>query len=172
MQPMAQDEFETGWPELMAELVHGEQFLVWSFRRWVLGLTENDGSHWNVVWREFEVRMGQPDGPAALANLAKLIRALQMHARRQIQHHHPCCPCLGTDEACLVTLIAACQHGEATFARALAGDMVESSGLSAMVEAVERLAYLMRRNALSLPLRSSISGNEWVVPSQSSRSVH
>lgn len=154
MQPLPQEDIETGWPELMAELVQGERFLVWSFRRWVLGLTENDGAHWNVVWREFDVRMEQPDGPLALANLAKLIRALQLHARRQIQHHHPCCPCLGADEAWLVNLVGACQHRQGDLAQRLAAWMVVPEASDGLIQAGSRLAYLMLRHELHLPYRT------------------
>lgn len=144
----------TPWPTSMAELAPAERFVVWCFRRWVLGLRENNSGHWSLVWNEFARQLGACDGKAALSDFANLVRGLQCYARRTIHHHQPCCPCLGADEARIISLVAACQNGRTHLARALVEWMVEPDGAGELFEAAIRLAQVMRRHALNLPERT------------------
>ncbi len=127
--------------------------MVWSFRRWVLGLKQNTGDHWNFVWNEFARQLGSKDGRDALTGFAGLIKTIQCHARRRICHHQPCCAYLGADEVSLVCFVAACQSGERRLARSLAEWLVTGDGIGDMLEAGFRLAAGMRRHGLILPER-------------------
>lgn len=140
------------WPTSMADLGDAERFVVWSFRRWLLGLRHNDGGHWNLVRYEFDSQLGAQDGKAALANFARLVRSLQVHARRPVRHHQPCCPCLGADETWVVGLIAACQRGHADLAVCLAARMVGAEGADDLLAAATGLGEAMGAHALRLPL--------------------
>lgn len=137
----------------MAELNSSEQFVVWSFRRWVLGLKQNTGDHWNFVWNEFSRQLGNQDGRDALSGFAGLIKTIQCNARRRVCYHQPCCACLGADEVSLVCFVAACQHGQRRLARSLAEWLVTGEGIGDMLEAGCRLAEGMRRHGLVLPER-------------------
>jgi hypothetical protein len=110
------------------DLADGERFLVGSLRRWALGLTDNNGEHWRFVWHDFQNRMGARDGKSALASFAGMVAALQVHARRPLRHHHPCCPCVGADELRIVVLVAACQRRDMELAERLAAWMIEAHG--------------------------------------------
>ena len=145
------------WPTVMAELAPAEGFIVWSFRRWVLGLYENYGVHWDLVAKEFRRQMGSADSNAALASFAGVIRVLQIHARRRIRHYHPCCPALGADEAWMVCLIAACQHGAGRQARGLVEWMVGADGAGELMASAQGLARHMERHALVLPQRGTVT---------------
>ena len=46
------------WPTSMSELDPSERLIVWAFRRWVLGLRQNNGEHWAFVWNEFARQFG------------------------------------------------------------------------------------------------------------------
>ena len=141
------------WPSSTAELAPSEQFVVWSFRRWVLGLKQNTGDHWNFVWNEFARQLGSQDGRDALSGFAGLIKTIQCHARRRICYHQPCCGSLGADEVSLVCFVAACQSGQRRLARSLAEWLVTGEGIGDMLEAGFRLAEGMRRHGLILPER-------------------
>lgn len=145
---------ETPWPTSMAELAPAERFIVWCFRRWVLGLRENNGEHWSFVWNEFARQFGAKDGKEALSGFAGLIKGLQCYARRAIQHHQPCCPCLGADEVSLICFVAACQNRQPHLALSLAEGMVQPEGAGELLEAGIRLAEVMRQYALNLPERT------------------
>ena len=141
------------WPTSTTELDPSEQFIVWSFRRWVLGLKQNTGDHWNMVWNEFARQLGSDDGRDALSGFALIIKALQCYARRRITYHQPCCPYLGADEVSLVCFIAACQNGETRLSRSLAEWLVKAEGAGEMMEAGHRLADAMRQHGLLFPPR-------------------
>jgi hypothetical protein len=148
-----QDPTAAFWPTSMQELEDAERFLVWSFRRWALGLARNDGGQWSLVWNGFARRFGSRDGRAALGGLATLMGALGEHARRAVRHHQPCCPCLGADEAWLVSFVGACQRGERSRARLLAEWMVAGAGVGDLLAAGLRLAAALDAHAMALPAR-------------------
>jgi len=141
------------WPMTTTDLADGERFLVGSLRRWALGLTDNNGEHWRFVWHDFQNRMGARDGKAALASFAGMVAALQVHARRPLRHHHPCCPCVGADELRIVVLVAACQRRDMELAERLAAWMIEAHGTRQVLETGDSLAMLMCRHAIEVPLR-------------------
>ena len=141
-------------PDSAYDLAPAERFIVWSFRRWVLGLNENNGGHWSMVWNEFAKEMGARDGKAALSDFASLIRCLQLYARRKVYHHQPCCPCLGADEIWMFCLVSACQNQRPQLARSLAEWMVEPDGAAEIIKAATGVAQMMGRHALNLPVRT------------------
>jgi len=145
---------EASRPASTADLDPSERFIVWAFRRWVLGLQQNNGEHWSLVWSEFTRQFGVNDGREALSGFARVIKELQCHARRNIHHHHPCCPCLCADEISLVYFVAACQNRQSRLARGLAEWLVRPDGAGDLLEAATRLAGVMRRHALHLPVRT------------------
>jgi hypothetical protein len=134
-------------------LAPSERLLVWTFRRWAVGFRENSDHHWSLVWREFKRVFGASEAEPALAAFAGLFKQLMVYGTRPIHHHQPCCPCLGVDEAWLVGVVAACQHGRWSDARTLAEAVVDPDGAGGLLETASRLADGMRRRSLSLPLR-------------------
>ncbi len=158
----------------MAELDPSERMIVRAFRRWVLGLQQNDGGHWTLVWNDFARQFGASDGKQALSAFASLVKGLQCYARRAIRHHRPCCACLGADEVSLLCLVAACQHGRPGLARGLAEWLVRPEGAGELLQAGTRLAQVMRRHALNLPRRTAneTSAREALRPGRSRITLH
>jgi hypothetical protein len=142
-------------PTSMRDLDPPERLIVWTFRRWALGLRQNNAEHWSFVWFEFTKQFGARGGREALSEFACLIKGLQCYTRRALQHHQPCCPCLAADEVALVALVAACQSRQANRARALAEWLVLPDGAGELLAAATRLARVMGRHALTLPIRSN-----------------
>ncbi len=141
------------WPTSMNELDPSERLVVWSFRRWVLGLKQNTAAHWDFVWNEFARQLGSQDGREALSGFACMVKALQCNARRRIHYHQPCCPGLGADEVSIVCFVAACQNGQLGLARALAQWLVKPDGSDEMITAATRLAEGMQSHGLVFPER-------------------
>jgi len=129
----------------------GERFVLWSFRRWVAGLCDNDGGHWSLVWNDFAKRFGEDRGRHALSEFAGMMNALVAHARRPITYHQPCCPCLSLDEARFIALVAACQNRRLDLAQILADWFVEAEALGGLLDAANGLATTMAHHALTLP---------------------
>ncbi|SLN30339.1 hypothetical protein [Oceanibacterium hippocampi] len=140
-------------PAEMADLEPVERFIVWCFRRWVIGAHDRSTDHWGMVWNELAGGLGAADGREALTQFSGMIRALQEHARKTIHHHGPCCPCLGPDELRFIRLIAACQHRRPGEARALAEWMILPDGATALLQAATRLGQILRAHDVMLPDR-------------------
>ncbi len=149
---------QTPWPTSTAELEPSERLIVWAFRRWVLGLAQNNGGHWSLVWNEFVRQFGAGDGKEAMTGFAKLVKGLHGHARRSIGHHQPCCSCLCADEVSIVCLVAACQHRQPRLARGLAEWLVLPDGAGDLLAAAVQLGHIMRRHGLRLPVRTQARG--------------
>ena len=141
------------WPTSTPELDLPERFIVWSFRRWVLGLKENSAAHWDLVWSEFSRQMGARDGQDALSGFAGMVKVLQGSARRRIRHHPPCSPYLTADEVSILCFVAACQNGQQQLARSVAEWLVEADGIEEMIKAGKCLAGRMQCHSLVCPER-------------------
>jgi len=154
-------EFSTGvrnmrpLPGRMADLEAGEHLLLWSLRRWLCGLMDDAPGHWRIVEREFTGRYGAEPGRQLLVGLVRMIALLQSHAERKIVYHRPCCPCVGEDEAALISYIAACQDGDWPAARAGAAGLVAEAGIGDLLETGVRLADQLRNRGAHLPRRAA-----------------
>ncbi len=143
------------WPTTLSELEPAERFVVWSFRRWVLGWSHSDAHHWSLVWAEFTRQFGAAAGRDATAAFAGVIDVLRWRARRAIHHHQPCCPCLAADEVCILVLVAAAQHGHAALAHAVSRWLVTPEAVDALADAGFRLADCMGQHGFTLPDRAT-----------------
>ncbi|GGF33817.1 hypothetical protein GCM10011611_45060 [Aliidongia dinghuensis] len=135
-------------PTSLSELELAERLVVWSFRRWVSG-TEN----WALVEREFRRQFADTAAQGALRSFAMFVEALRCHARRVIRYHQPGCPCLGSDEVCVLTLVTATQAGDMNLATATGRWLVRPEGLDRLVEAAAALGRAMACQDLLLPRR-------------------
>lgn len=161
------------WPTTIAELEPAERFVVLSFRCFVLG---HSGGHRHLRRRfqhEFLTNLGDRDGELALAALGRLVGCLQRQVRKAFSLHHPCCPGLGVDEVWVVCLVAACQHRQPHLARALASWMIKPAAHDELMQASIGLARILRRNAMTLPLRvTPPPGPRPIWPQAPSPTVH
>ncbi|WP_341705829.1 hypothetical protein, partial [Ferrovibrio sp.] len=112
------------WPTSVQELTDGERLVVWAFRRWVSGPDQQ----LPLLAREFDRQFRRPDARPALAEFDGALTALSRHARRTIVHHQPCCACLGADEVCILSIVAALQAHVPAAARAMALWLIRQGG--------------------------------------------
>ncbi len=133
---------------LTAALGPSERLMVTAYRRWILGLRENRGAHWSLMWNEFAGRLGSHDGRIAMAAFFDVMHELQLHARRKLYHHQPCCKHLGIDEVCLLRLLCACQKRKRGLAGRLAEWLVRAEGREQLTEAGERLGAALEERGL------------------------
>jgi hypothetical protein len=140
-------------PPAMADLDPGERLLVWAFRSWVSG-TENRP----VVRAEFHRQLAPRQAAVALRALEDLVDAIQGAACRVLHYHAPCCPCVGPDEMCVVTLVAAAQERNTGLARAAAHCLVCPDASEQLAVAAEALGDVLARHGLALPQRVRVAG--------------
>lgn len=139
---------EHAWPITITELTEGERFVVWAFRRWVSG-----AEHLPMLAREFHRQVRRSDVRPALVAFDAALTGLSRHARRSIIYHQPCCACLGADEVCFVSIVAAQQAGAISAARAMAGWLILPVGLDAFLTALDLLGEYLAASGHDLPYR-------------------
>lgn len=137
------------WPTSVQELSEGERLVVWAFRRWVSG-----PEHLPMLAREFERQFRRNEARPALIALDAALTGLTRHARRSIVYHQPCCACLGADEVCVISIVAALQAGASAAARAMAQWLVRMEGVEAFVAPLDRLAEHLADSGHDLPYRT------------------
>lgn len=153
-------------PTRMQELSEGERLVVWSYRRWVVGMQTHEEGHWIRVWRELGCVLGTESARATLGGLQRMIREVAMHARRPVRLHPPCCGMICADELSLVALIAACQRRDHQQARRLAEWLVRAEGVGDLIEAGRIVADAMAGQRQLLPDRTAADRGvpDWADP--------
>lgn len=136
------------WPTSVQELSEGERLVLWAFRRWVSG-----PEHLSMLAREFDRQFRRSDARPALLALDAALTGLSRHARRSIIYHQPCCACLGADEVCLISIVAALQADAGLAARSMARWLVRAEGVEAFVAPLDRLAEQLSSSGHDLPYR-------------------
>ena len=119
-----------------------------------MGLSRHDHRHWAAAWDSLAAALGPVPAKPVLSGLTALIRVICEHARRPLQHHQPCCPCLAADEASLLALIADSQCGRSGAAQARALWLVRGEGAAPLREASEGLAEALSGAGLLFPDRA------------------
>ncbi|MDA0703543.1 MAG: hypothetical protein O3A96_09980 [Proteobacteria bacterium] len=144
------------WPTTLGELEAAERFVVWMFRRWVVAAKNHDARQLDILAHEFRRQIGAAVSREGMMAAFELVNTIRNHARRMIEYHQPCCGCLGSDEACVLTLVAAGQSGdEALTAGATARWLVRDEGRDILVANATRLGVILADAALYLPQRGA-----------------
>jgi hypothetical protein len=137
------------WPTSVQELSEAERLVLWAFRRWVSGPTQLP-----MLAREFDRQFRRSEARPALVALDAALGALTRHARRTIVYHQPCCPCLGGDEVCFISIVAAVQGGAPQAARGMAQWLMRAPGLEAFMASLDDFAACLTGSGLDLPYRT------------------
>lgn len=136
------------WPTAMTDLDPGERLVIWAFRCWASGTESRP-----MVRSEFHRRFAPRHAEAAMGAFEGLVDAIRGAACRVLNHHAPCCPCVGPDEMCVVTLVAASQERDADLAHAAVHCLVCSDAVERASAAAEALGDTLARHGLALPSR-------------------
>ena len=147
-------------PRRIEDLPVAERLLLRAFRRWVAGLSRNDGQQWAFVATDFREHFDPDQARDAMAALAALVRATWAAARRPIACHPPCCAYVAADETLLVEFIGACQAGHWLLANTLAGLLLGAEGGGDLLRAAASLARTLEARGLLLspPAEGSLGG--------------
>ncbi len=142
-------------PSSLEQLSESERLLVWSYRRWIVGMRTHEEIHWTLVWREVSCIFGADSVRSVLGGLQSMIAGFGLYSRRRLRLHPPCCGHICTDEFSIVALIGACQRRDYRTARGIAEWLVREEGMSGVLEGAGRIATVLSEHRLYLPDRSS-----------------
>ena len=144
-------------PGHKAELAEGETVVLQALRRWIAGSRCKDPRLWSLAWNDLAVALGSEPGRDALTALIAMVREICGHARRPLEYHLPCCPCVCADEACILALVGACQRREPEAAFGLAEWLVLRDGIPGLLDAAGRLAAVLSAQGCTLPSRPTLA---------------
>lgn len=118
------------------------------------------GPHQGTAWRELSAELGAEPARAAMRALEAFLWAVAQGAARRLRRHHPCCLCLGRDEALLADVVRAAAQGAEGFDRAcgLLHDTVRPEARPAVIATAGVLGRALactRRDASVAPLREA-----------------
>ena len=139
----------------LSELVEAEAVMLRALRRWIVGSSSRDPRLWSLAWNDLAVAFGTEPGREVLTALIGMVREICGYARRPIEYHQPCCPCVCADEVCILALVGACQRSEMQTACGLAEWLVLREGTPGLLEAARGLAAVLAAQGCRLPDRSA-----------------
>ncbi len=146
----------------LSELAEAEAVVLVALRRWIVGSRGQDPRLWSLAWNDLAAALGTEPGRDALTALIAIVRAICCSARRTIEYHQPCCPCVCADEICILALIGACQRGEVQAAEGLAEWLVLRDGMPKLLDGAGRLAAVLTAQGHRLPSRVEPAPNRAV----------
>ncbi|MFW8634456.1 hypothetical protein [Cribrihabitans pelagius] len=129
---------------LLSELPPLEAGAVVSLRHWFSGPDARA-----QLREDFEAALGPDAGLAAFGAFGTLCNFCATHGRRPLVRHGLSCSCLGADENCFASLLAAAAESEEDDARLLAALIVRPAEAAALAELAGRYTRLLHQ---TLPL--------------------
>lgn len=100
---------------------------------------------------DFDLALGRDGAEAALAALGGLCDLCARHGRRPLVRHALTCRCIGADESCFATLVAAATEGAREDAMLLAALLVRADMAPALTDLAQRFGLALRRMACAAP---------------------
>ncbi|MGE0651381.1 MAG: hypothetical protein AB7P12_06495 [Alphaproteobacteria bacterium] len=133
----------------LANLATAELLLTATARLFVLPWRGGDGPH--PDWRGGWIAAGIDDaGIAAFGNLFGIVATVYM---RPLDIREHACPCLGSDEGCLLQLVSLIQHERVGDAQAILASWIPPAAVRMAMPRARDLAAAMARRSLTVPLR-------------------
>ena len=137
---------QRGFASGLTGLNEGEQLIIWSARRWIVGLGGNAPHLWSQVWNSFARHFGATDGKRALRGLSMNMKLIYLHGRRKFRYYPPCCQSLTSDELGYLAFLAVCQKKDWMLARSHANSLLFEEGAEGFLVAGRDLSLVLSRH--------------------------
>ena len=138
-------------PALQAGRFPPEQLVGLGFRYWLTGFRTGDISCWERAWCAYSSALGATAAKGAVTDLSCWVRAINRHARRDLETAAVDCDRFCRDECIAIEMISACQHNACPAMRACAFALLGCSMIEEVVEGAENFAATMRGADQVLP---------------------
>jgi len=138
-----------------------ERLVGLGFRYWLTGFRTGDISCWERAWCAYANALGAATAKGAVTDLACWVRAINRHARRDLETAPVDCDRFCRDECIAIEMISACQHEACPAMRACAFALLGCSMIEEVVRGAENFAATMRGADQVLP-RCFSSGSSWL----------
>jgi hypothetical protein len=121
-----------------------ERLVGLGFRYWLTGFRTGDISCWERAWCAYSNTLGSTAAKSAVTDLSCWVRAINRHARRDLETFAVDCERFCRDECIAIEMISACQHHACPAMRACAFALLGCSMIEEVVEGAESFAATMR----------------------------
>jgi hypothetical protein len=128
-----------------------ERLVGLGFRYWLNGFRTGDISCWERAWCAYSTALGPATAKSALTDLSCWVRAINRHARRDLETSAVDCAGFCRDECIAIEMISACQHNACPAMRACAFALLGCSMIEDVVQGAESFAATMRGADQILP---------------------
>jgi hypothetical protein len=133
------------------QVAAAERLVGLGFRYWLTGFRTGDISCWERAWCAYSNVLGAKAAKGAVSDLASWVRAINRHARRDLETAAVDCERFCRDECIAIEMISACQHEACPAMRACAFALLGCSMIEEVVSGAENFAATMRGADLLLP---------------------
>ncbi len=128
-----------------------ERLVGLGFRYWLTGFRTGDISCWEKAWCAYSNALGATAAKTAVTDLSCWVRAINRHARRNLETAAVDCEGFCRDECIAIEMISACQHHACPAMRACAFALLGCSLIEEVVQGAESFAATMRGADQVLP---------------------
>jgi hypothetical protein len=128
-----------------------ERLVGLGFRYWLKGFRTGDISCWERAWSAYSNVLGATAAKSAVTDLSCWVRAINRHARRDLETAAVDCERFCRDECIAIEMISACQHAACPAMRACAFALLGCSMIDEVVHGAENFAATMRGADQVLP---------------------
>jgi hypothetical protein len=128
-----------------------ERLVGLGFRYWLNGFRNGDISSWEKAWCAYSSALGAAKARSAVTDLSCWVRAINRHARRDLETSAVDCAGFCRDECIAIEMISACQHEACPAMRACAFALLGCSMIEEVVRGAENFAATMRGADQVLP---------------------
>lgn len=128
-----------------------ERLVGLGFRYWLKGFRTGDISCWEKAWCAYCEVLGASTAKGVVTDLACWVRAINRHARRDLETAAVDCERFCRDECIAIEMISACQHEACPAMRACAFALLGCSMIEEVVRGAENFAATMRGADQVLP---------------------
>ena len=133
------------------QVAAAERLVGLGFRYWLTGFRTGDISCWEKAWRAYSNTLGAAAAKGAVTDLSCWVRAINRHARRDLETSAVDCKRFCRDECIAIEMISACQHAACPAMRACAFALLGCSLIDEVVHGAENFAATMRGADQVLP---------------------
>jgi hypothetical protein len=136
---------------LAGQLAAPERLVGLGFRYWLKGFRTGDISCWERAWCAYANALGAATAKGVVTDLSCWVRAINRHARRDLETSAVDCERFCRDECIAIEMISACQHEACPAMRACAFALLGCSMIEEVVQGAENFAATMRGADQVLP---------------------
>jgi hypothetical protein len=133
------------------QLAGPERLVGLGFRYWLKGFRTGDISCWERAWCAYSNVLGAAAAKGVVTDLSCWVRAINRHARRDLETAAVDCERFCRDECIAIEMISASQHNACPAMRACAFALLGCSMIEEVVHGAETFAATMRGADQVLP---------------------